>query len=302
VNSLGLKIARTFAPDSFAVDLALRAFMTPPRPPRPDNERLLLATGFPMTLDAAGHRIPAWSWGSNDAPTTLLVHGWGGRGAQLGALVPELLERGQRVVTYDAPGHGDNDEGRATLVMFAETLRGVAARLGRVDAVVAHSFGAAATTVALARGLAVERVAYIAPVFSIVDSVARFLAFTGLSAPGRERFRRLVSESNMAGPEELDGAALAPHLRVPLLVVHDREDREVPYADGAAAVAAWPGARIVTTSGLGHRRLLDDPDVVGVVRDFVLGQPSLLPTVLDEAARVDRDMWDREARRARAFP
>ena len=43
-------------------------------------------------------------------------------------------------------------------------------------------------------------------------------------------------------------------LAVPLLVVHDRGDREVPWHDGAAIAAAWPGAALVTTEGIGHRK------------------------------------------------
>ena len=55
----------------------------------------------------------------------------------------------------------------------------------------------------------------------------------------------------------------------PLLVVHDRDDREVPWQDGAAIAAAWPGARRVDTVGLGHQRILRDPAVVQAVAEFV---------------------------------
>ena len=41
----------------------------------------------------------------------------------------------------------------------------------------------------------------------------------------------------------------------------------VPYPDGEAIAAAWPGARLHLTTGLGHHRLLADPIVVaGAVR------------------------------------
>jgi len=35
-----------------------------------------------------------------------MVHGWNGRGAQLGAFAPELVRVGFRVVTFDTPAHG----------------------------------------------------------------------------------------------------------------------------------------------------------------------------------------------------
>jgi pimeloyl-ACP methyl ester carboxylesterase len=48
----------------------------------------------------------------------------------------------------------------------------------------------------------------------------------------------------------------------PLLVIHDRDDAETPWSGGAAIAQAWPEAHLVTTTGLGHRRILRDPEVV----------------------------------------
>jgi pimeloyl-ACP methyl ester carboxylesterase len=54
----------------------------------------------------------------------------------------------------------------------------------------------------------------------------------------------------------------------PLLVIHDRDDAEVPWTDGADLVDAWPGARLLLTRGLGHRRILHDAVVVQATASF----------------------------------
>ena len=46
-------------------------------------------------------------------------------------------------------------------------------------------------------------------------------------------------------------------------------DRDVPYAGGAALARAWPDASLRTTHGLGHRRILRDPEVISWAMDFV---------------------------------
>jgi hypothetical protein len=51
--------------------------------------------------------------------------------------------------------------------------------------------------------------------------------------------------------------------------VHDREDKQIPYAMGRAIAAAWPGAELCSTRGLGHQRILRDPDVIGTVMQFL---------------------------------
>ena len=53
------------------------------------------------------------------------------------------------------------------------------------------------------------------------------------------------------------------------MVIHDENDRDVPWQEGAALANAWPGAQFVRTSGLGHRRILRDPDVIARVTAFI---------------------------------
>jgi len=279
-------------------DNALAAFLTPPREPRPLPEAGLLGVADTIGALPSGARV--WSWGAG--PVALLVHGWGGRGTQLGGYVPALVNAGWKVVAFDAPAHGDAPGRRSTLVELADTIRAIADWHGPVDAVIAHSFGAAATTVALSRGLRVGRVAFLAPMVAVDASVERYLAAVGLSGEARLGFRAALSDANRgAGPEELDGVVLAPRMTAPLLVVHDRDDREVPHDDGVTAANLWPGAGLITTVGLGHRKILGDAHVISLVRDFVAGAaPRNL--VLDEAARLDRELADRELRRATSFP
>ena len=50
----------------------------------------------------------------------LLVHGWEGRGAQLGSLVGPLVEAGLSVVAFDAPAHGDSPGNRLYLTDEAD--------------------------------------------------------------------------------------------------------------------------------------------------------------------------------------
>jgi pimeloyl-ACP methyl ester carboxylesterase len=60
----------------------------------------------------------------------------------------------------------------------------------------------------------------------------------------------------------------------PLLLVHDRLDAETGWADSAAIARSWPGTRLVTTTGLGHRRILSAPAVVAEAAAFVAEQRS----------------------------
>ena len=201
----------------------------------------------------------------------LLVHGWAGRGAQLGAFVAPLLERGHAVVAFDGPAHGRSPGWQTNPLDFAAAVQRVAEHVGPLDAVVAHSFGAVATTIALGGGLAAARVAYLGATSGADQAVRGFARILALpDAVVRDLRRRLEGRFGADIWQRISTVAIAPRLwGVPALVVHDTEDRDVPHAAAAALADAWPGAELVTTRGLGHRRILRDPEVIARVVSFL---------------------------------
>jgi hypothetical protein len=55
-------------------------------------------------------------------------------------------------------------------------------------------------------------------------------------------------------------------------VIHDRGDAIVPWTQGAALARAWPGARLLSTLGLGHGRILENNIVTRAAADFIAGR------------------------------
>jgi pimeloyl-ACP methyl ester carboxylesterase len=258
-----------------AARLAARLWCTPPRPPRTPAASPLDSTATTFTIAADGRHVAAWSWG--EGPPVLLVHGWGGYAAQLHPFVEPLVARGHQVIAFDAPGHGRSDAstmgGRQThLLEFARALRLVAAHAGRPHAVVAHSLGCTATALAIAGGLAPARAAFVAPMATPTVHAARFAQALGLPAAVDARWRRQLADRLGFRWEDLDTTCVPDSAPTPpLLVIHDQDDRETPWEDGQAIADRWPNATLHTTHGLGHRRILRDPDVTARVAAFVAG-------------------------------
>ena len=163
---------------SLAARLAERQFLTPPRPRRPDAERALLATARTRPLFVGTRHLELWQWGSG--PGVLLVHGWGGRGMQLGPFVEPLVARGFSAMTFDAPGHGPCGQGLVTIPEMVVATRAAAA-LGPLAGVVAHSVGATVAARALYEGLEAGAVAFVAPAADLVTATTRFTATRGFS-------------------------------------------------------------------------------------------------------------------------
>ena len=101
---------------------------------------------------------------------------------------------------------------------------------------------------------------------------------------------------------EVSLTGLAAGQSAPLLVIHDQDDRDVPFQHGAAVAAGWPGARLVETTGLGHRRILRDARVVAQAVSFIAGAPAGVPdadpavSCLTGLKSLERYLDDRDGR------
>jgi pimeloyl-ACP methyl ester carboxylesterase len=280
--------------------VAERLFFAPPRPRRAPSQRAL-AGGRRFQVRVGRRRIAAWLWGHG--PTVVLLHGWGGRAAQLTSFVTPLLDRGYSVVAFDAPGHGVSGGRLSSAPEFAAALRAVADRVGGAHAVVAHSLGAAAVVLALRRGLSCERLVFLGPAADPPAWIEPFARRLGVSPRIQKQLRTRSERRIGVRWEELAIPPQAADFDLPLLVIHDRDDAEVPWTDGSTIAASWPGARLVTTSGLGHYRLLRDPEAIARAVSFLAeGNPKLCPSCGSGAASglcagcVERDLFERDRR------
>jgi pimeloyl-ACP methyl ester carboxylesterase len=202
----------------------------------------------------------------------VLAHGWGGRATQMRHFVAPLLAAGYRVIAYDQPAHGLSDGRLSGLPDFADVLAEVARHHGGVRAVVTHSLGGPAAAIAIARGLAVERVVLVSPPSDLVGYSRRFARWLAIPERVRRRMQASIEERFGVRWAELELARVAPHVRAEALVIHDRHDSMVPWRQGAAVAREWRGARLLSTQGLGHGRILEDDGVARAAAEFVAGR------------------------------
>jgi pimeloyl-ACP methyl ester carboxylesterase len=205
-------------------------------------------------------------------PVVLLLHGWGGQARQMLPLAQALAQQGLRPVLVDMPAHGRSTGSVSNLPQFARVIDYVAARLQQeghqLRAVIAHSLAANAAAYAASRGLGVERLVLLAPPASPREYTRLFAHVFGLSETTRAAMQKRIEAREGVLMPQFEPDAVGPRIRVPTLVVHDREDSINAFADGMAYAHAIRGAQLLATQGLGHRKMLKDAEVLGKVAIF----------------------------------
>ncbi|MEV6524777.1 alpha/beta fold hydrolase [Longispora sp. NPDC051575] len=262
-----------------AVRLAERLWCTVPRGPvRPFD-----VPGERFVVPVDGRSVVVESWG--EGPIVYLLHGWGGWRGQFAAFRQPLLDAGFRVVALDAPSHGDSDagsfgRGRGLLPEFTVALTRVVEAVGPAHAVVGHSLGGAAAAIAVLDGLRTRHLVLVAAMADAIPYTRDYAATFGFSERTRVAFLSRLELRVKRRMTDFDvpvraRAAVSP--LPPALLVHDLRDKEVRHSDAETLVAAWPGAELRSTEGLGHRRILRDPGVVAEVVAHLVGTPAARP-------------------------
>jgi len=225
------------------------------------------------TLDVGGKRVVTYRWGDGAEPV-LLLHGWWSRGSRFAPFIEELRDRGLTPIAFDAPGHGDSGGKSTTVLEYAEIARQLHDRHGDFRAMLAHSFGVLGAFQALRSGVRADRVVAVGGVCDVEYLLDRFSAELRLDTRVKAVLRELA-DARLLAPEsdiwQRFSASYGPEgVRVPILVVHDEEDRMSKIEQGRRLAAAYPDrARLVVTRGLGHNRILADPDVRAEVLRFL---------------------------------
>lgn len=261
LRTAGRVLGRLFpaAAAGLARRLATRPMRRPERGTPPGAEPITFRFGL------AGLR-----WGTH-GPRILALHGWEGRASQFRGLGERLAARGYQLIAIDAPGHGRSAGFEANPIVFADALVEAASELGPLHAVVGHSMGGAAALLAQSRGLHVARSVTIAAPAGLPDVLKRMSRAFGLPARAAQNFLAQMQRHAGEPVEDIDVATLGGALHGVTLVVHDRGDTVIPFADGERIARALQG-ELVATDGLGHRNVLREASVLDRIAIFLAPQ------------------------------
>jgi pimeloyl-ACP methyl ester carboxylesterase len=189
--------------------------------------------------------------------------------------VRPLVAAGYQVVTFDAPAHGVSPGTQTDMMEFASVLRAISTRGGDLEAVVAHSFGAACTLIAIRDYRFVPKTLVLISCPPNGIWVTEQFGRTLNVSAGVLREMRSLLEARYPGKlswSSLSMVDMVSQLSTPVLLIHDKKDRMVPYCEAAEVFTRQiPDIPHLATDGFGHKRILMADVVVESVVAFIKG-------------------------------
>lgn len=259
---------------SLAGLVAYRLWFGTQRHPIPKREQGWIASAKTEAMDINGLAVMTHYWensADSTAPLVLLVHGWDGRGSQLGAFAAPLLEAGFRVLAYDNPAHGQTPGKGSNLLIHSDVQQALVSKIGPVYGIVAHSFGGMLSSYSLSQNMSAEKVVSISAPSDFMYLVNRYCDV--LRLPPKVRANMISRYQKQYGDdlaERVSATTTSQQLgHIPALIFHDEDDHDVPISESENLHQSWPNSNLKRTKGLGHRRILYNAQVIENTVDFL---------------------------------
>lgn len=255
-----------------AEKFAAKLFQTPIRYPTPKREEHMEKEAVKKLMEVPNihKKIQTFQYGDG-SKKALLVHGWSGRGTQLVKIADALVIQGYTTFSFDGPAHGQSSGKTTNMVEFVRCIHEMEAKYGPFEVAVGHSLGSMALLHSVKAGLDVKKIALIGSGDKIEDIIYDFTDKLGLPRTVGQSLKRSFDKKYQMDISSLSASISAQEVQIPVLLVHDKKDLDSPVEASQRINHILKDSKLILTQGLGHRKILGDPDVIQQLLDFFKG-------------------------------
>ncbi|TDE49892.1 alpha/beta hydrolase [Flavobacterium sp. GT3P67] len=260
----------SFISPKLITSFAAKLFTTPIKHKIPKRELEMDRNSIQklIKIPAINKEVVLYQYGKSEKKI-LLVHGWSGRGTQLFKIADELVKAGYSTISFDAPAHGKSPGKTTIMVDFIATILEIDKQFGPFEATIGHSLGGMSVLNAIKKGLKVNHAVIIGSGDIVEDIMDDFVAKLELK-PKISTLLRLHFEKKYGEKMNSYSAFLAAkETTIPVLVIHDNNDPEVPVKAGIHIHEYLKNGELLLTDGLGHRKILGNHKVIEKIVQFI---------------------------------
>lgn len=249
---------------------AARLFLSPFRYDLPEREREMdkISKQTKVMVPTINREIVVYEYGSSPRKI-LLVHGWSGRGTQLAKIAKHLKEKGFSTISFDAPGHGRAPGKISMMPFFIQSIHFLDKEYGPFEAIIGHSLGGMSSLKAISEGVSTKKLVIIGTANSVTRISRDFATTMNMNHKIAEMMKSYLDKKFGEDMEGYSGAVSAKGVKIPVLIIHDEKDVDVPVTDAHELHESLLKSDLLITNDLGHRRILGDKNVINKITTFI---------------------------------
>jgi len=249
---------------------AIKLFRTPIRFKTPARENMMADSAQKklVMIPELNKEVMVYSYGYSKRKI-LLIHGWSGRGTQLFKIADKLLENGFMTISFDAPAHGKSTGKTTMMNEFVKTALFLEKEFGPFEIAIGHSLGGMTVLNSVKLGLNVKKAIVIGSGDVITDIIKEFVAKIQLKLKLVNKIKQHFYRKFGEDIDNYSAYIAAKSVKIPTLVLHDTEDKDVPVSCAHHIRQNLEQGEILITNGLGHSRILKDSKVIGRIIEFI---------------------------------
>ncbi|MCY1224647.1 2-hydroxy-6-oxononadienedioate/2-hydroxy-6-oxononatrienedioate hydrolase [compost metagenome] len=221
-----------------------------------------------VTISSIEKEIVVYSYGKSDKKI-LLVHGWSGRGTQLVKIADEMLKLGYTTISFDAPAHGKSPGKTSNMTEFIASILELEKNFGPFEFAIGHSLGGMSILNSIKIGLKVKKAVIIGSGDIVEDIMDDFVEKLGMNIAISKKMKASFEKKIGETMDSFSAYVAAREVSIPVLVLHDKDDEDVPVKAAYHINENLKESELVITEGLGHRKILGDAKVIKKITDFL---------------------------------
>jgi pimeloyl-ACP methyl ester carboxylesterase len=205
---------------------------------------------------------------SGDKDTILLVHGWESNAARWRNKIERFTKEGYNIIALDAPAHGASDSKLFNALLYAEFIN-VVAQKHQPDIVIGHSVGGMASILFQQKYQidAIKKMVLLGAPSEFSGVLKNYIQLLGYNKKVEQQLDKIIIERFGAAPSDFSTSKYAKSIEAQALIIHDTEDKIIPYSDAKLINQGLKNSEMITTKGLGHS--LNDDSVSNHILEFL---------------------------------
>ncbi|ULC60284.1 alpha/beta hydrolase [Flaviramulus sp. BrNp1-15] len=196
--------------------------------------------------------IMSYHWkGKKD--TILLAHGWESNSYRWKALIEILIKLDYNIVTLDAPAHGNTTGKLFNAILYSECISIVAKKIN-ANIIIGHSVGGMATVFFQHKYQlqSVKKIVLLGAPSNFTGVFNRYSKMMGYNKKIVTAMNQKVLKEFNHLPEYFSSANFSKDIKANVLIIHDKNDKIIPYNDALDFENHHTNSKLITTKGYGH--------------------------------------------------